>query len=178
MKPLSASTADAAPLTLGRLFMLELLAATAVLGLTIALLPGHVAPAIEKTRLSEAMLLARTGQLELVEQLAFKGVLPSAGPRALRAETQQPPKADPQSRLELMQRIEGDTLVLTGRLPEHTQRFALGFAPSEIAGEPAGSVQWLCGYQRPSAGWSGPSLGPGSTLTPAQLPFVCRHYPG
>jgi len=178
MKPLSASTADAAPLTLGRLLMLELLAATTVLGLTIALLPGHAARAIEKTRLSEAMMLARTGQLELVEQLGFKGAVPSAGPQALRAETQQPPKADPQGRLELMQRIEGGTLVLTGRLPEHTQRFALGFAPSEIVGEPAGSVQWLCGYQRPLAGWSGPSLGPGSTLAPAQLPFVCRHYPG
>lgn len=178
MKPLSASTADAAPLTLSRLLMLELLAAMAVLCLTLASLLGHVAPTIEKTRLSEAMMLARTGQLELVEQLAVKGALPSAWRSVLHAETQRPPKADAQSQLKLIRRIEGDTLVLTGRLPEHTQRFALGFAPSEIANEPTGSVQWLCGQRRPSVGWGGPSQGPGSTLTVAQLPFVCRHYPG
>lgn len=170
------SLTDAAPRAISQLLLLDLLAATGVLGLVLYTLVDFVPALLDKTYLSEALLMARSGQIELHERLTTQGALPASSPGTWQTVDASPVPAFAKTKLALSQRIDGDTLILQGRLPGHATHFALAFAPSELREEPAGSMQWLCGQSRPQAGWSGPPLGPGSSLTSFQLPFVCRHH--
>lgn len=163
------------PRSMSHVLMFEFLLVLIVLGVVIGFLIREIPAATDKAGFTEVLMASRKGQIEMMERLAISG---SAMAAASAATMSAGPPAKPEGRFALS-RLDQDGLYrLTGTRPNRGTPFSLSFAPSVIQDEPAGSVLWLCGRQRPPAGWSGPANGPGSDLSAEELPFVCRHHGG
>ena len=164
--------------SMSQVLMLEFLIVLMVLGIVLGLLVREIPTATDKARFTEVLLGSRKGQIELMERLALTGSTATANPDAASAALAPAPRQKTTGPLALSAQVQSDSYVVTGKLPNREQRFSLAFSPSVIQDEAAGSVLWLCGHQRPPAGWTGPANGPGSDLRPEELPFVCRHHGG
>ena len=67
-----------------------------------------------------------------------------------------------------------DSIRVSGVLGNSRRPFSLTFNPSMNTNGPSGNILWLCGHQKPPAGWSTPLERAGADLPSALIFFVCR----
>jgi hypothetical protein len=156
---------------IANILWLDLTISIAIVAVVIGVLLPMARHAPGKASFSEVLMQFRPVQIALVERMAVEGNLETDV-----AEPGPPGVAAGQYKLSF--RVEGESFILAGKHPHSDAPFSLAIAPSIIRGEPSGSVNWLCGQHGASAGWTGPTHGPGTDLQPSDTPFVCKARSG
>ena len=132
-----------------RVLGLDVLLATAIVCLVIALCFSCIAALSDKARLVAVFLSVPTQRWDTQERFAITGEFPDsqgAGPvdRETTASTS----------FEVIH--SGTGLLMKGTVGPDSQPFAISFVPA-VSDDGAGSLRWLCGTRRAPAGWQAAS---------------------
>lgn len=113
----------------------DITAAIMVLALTIPLFLDQLPSIVQRAHFTEVVLESRKGQIALIEQQAMQ-----TGPNTI------PYTETIGGRYTLSTQIVGDIYTINGRHPENNRLFSVSLVPLMMSHEPAGSIQWLYGY--------------------------------
>ena len=149
-----------------RLTSLDVLLATGIVGLVVALCFQDIAALAVKARLAGVFFAMTAERRDSHEQVAFTGDFPVA--EAARTLYTQSTPLNP---FELV--ASGPGLLAKGRVGLDAQPFAISFTPA-LSDDGEASLRWLCGRRRAPAGWHAASA-PSVLALPHGASFsICR----